>query len=337
MIETQNREKYFNVFASCIPVQGANRSIIMDLQRGGHIYIPNSLHDFLPNFKEKKLSDLLNEFNTDAETIESYVEYLLSYEVGFFTDNPENFPAIDMTFYSPMEILDAIIELSPENMHYLKEVFKELSLLGCQNLELRSFDALPLKELEYIISLGENTRLRSINVITRYDKEISKSEWTKFISDHTLVDHLIIHSSINDEETEIKGFKYIERQINNSSSCGCNINSFSTINLMFTTESMHFNNCLHRKVSIDVQGNIVNCLNLKNDIQGNIKTHLITEIIRGSEFQKLWDINKDKIKTCQDCEYRYMCSDCRAHISGVYDKPKHCNYDPYTNTYHDDY
>ena len=333
MIETQDREKYFSVFASCIPVRGANRSIIMDIQRGSYIYIPNSLHDFLPYFKEKKLSDLLNEFKDDADVIGNYVEYLLSYEVGFFTDNPENFPNINMEFNHPVEILDAIIELSLENMDYLEKIFRELSVLGCQNLELRSFDALPLTQLAYIIALGKNTRLRGINIITKYNHEISKSDWIKLITDNALVSHLIIHSSTRDKETEIRGFQYVERQINNSIGCGCNINSFSTINLMFTIESMHFNNCLHRKVSIDLEGNIVNCLNLKNDIRGNIKTHTLSEVVRGREFQRLWDINKDKINTCQDCEYRYMCSDCRAHIDGVYDKPKHCNYNPYSNTY----
>jgi SPASM domain peptide maturase of grasp-with-spasm system len=333
MIETQNRERYFSVFASCLPVRGANRSVIMDIQRGSYIYIPNSLHDFLPHFKERKLSDLLNEFKDDAETIENYVEYLLSYEVGFFTDNPEHFPAIDMEFNHPMEILDAIIELSHENIDYLETVFKELSLLGCQNLELRSFDALSLIQLGYVITLSKNTRLRNIAIITKYNYEISKTDWTKLITDNEVISHLIIHSSARDKETEVKGFQYVERQINNSNSCGCNINSFSTINLMFTTESMHFNNCLHRKVSIDLQGNIVNCLNLKSDIQGNIKTHTLSEIIRRHEFQKLWGINKDRINTCRDCEYRYMCSDCRAHINDVYDKPKHCNYNPYSNTY----
>ncbi len=35
-------------------------------------------------------------------------------------------------------------------------------------------------------------------------------------------------------------------------------------------------------------------------------------IVQSLEFQQLWHLNKDKINVCKDCQYRYMCPDCRA-------------------------
>ena len=56
--------------------------------------------------------------------------------------------------------------------------------------------------------------------------------------------------------------------------------------------------------------------------------------MRTPEFKKVWSVNKDQIKICRDCEFRYMCSDCRAYTEDpkdIYSKPLKCGYDPYTN------
>lgn len=62
---------------------------------------------------------------------------------------------------------------------------------------------------------------------------------------------------------------------------------------------------------------------------GNIRDHSIAEIFRSNEFQKYWDITKDEIHVCKDCEYRYICNDCRAFVTDIYDKPLKCKYNPY--------
>ncbi len=40
-------------------------------------------------------------------------------------------------------------------------------------------------------------------------------------------------------------------------------------------------------------------------------------------------LTKDKIETCQDCEYRYACFDCRAKAESLTSKPADCWYNPY--------
>ena len=59
----------------------------------------------------------------------------------------------------------------------------------------------------------------------------------------------------------------------------------------------------------------------------------LSSIIRSQEFHKNWKITKDQISICKDCEFRHVCSDCRAYLQepqNSLSKPLKCNYDPYT-------
>lgn len=62
---------------------------------------------------------------------------------------------------------------------------------------------------------------------------------------------------------------------------------------------------------------------------GNIKSTSLVDVCALRKFRSYWFITKDKIKVCKDCEYRYVCNDCRAFVKHKFDKPKKCNYDPY--------
>ena len=67
---------------------------------------------------------------------------------------------------------------------------------------------------------------------------------------------------------------------------------------------------------------------------GNIKDTTLEEVLNKKGFKKLWTIHKDKIKVCQDCEFRHICTDCRAYREDpedIYSKPLKCGYSPYTN------
>jgi SPASM domain peptide maturase of grasp-with-spasm system len=97
------------------------------------------------------------------------------------------------------------------------------------------------------------------------------------------------------------------------------------------TEALQFNTCLNRKISIDVAGDIRNCPSTPISY-GNSQTMTLNQAVGKESFKKLWAINKDRVDVCKDCEFRYMCIDCRAHLSdpsNVFSKPAKCRYDPY--------
>jgi radical SAM protein with 4Fe4S-binding SPASM domain len=93
----------------------------------------------------------------------------------------------------------------------------------------------------------------------------------------------------------------------------------------------YFNPCWGNKLGIDVDGTIRPCL-WSQETPGNILEKDIRDLILDGEFDKYWELKKDDIKICKECEYRYACSDCRVEAvrqGGLFDsKTAGCKYDP---------
>lgn len=71
---------------------------------------------------------------------------------------------------------------------------------------------------------------------------------------------------------------------------------------------------------------------------GNIKDTRLEEALQHKDFKKYWSLTKDNIEVCKDCEFRYICTDCRAFTEQSHSsndgldisKPLKCGYDPHT-------
>jgi radical SAM protein with 4Fe4S-binding SPASM domain len=86
-------------------------------------------------------------------------------------------------------------------------------------------------------------------------------------------------------------------------------------------------------MALDTEGNIKPCPSIQATI-GNIRDFDLRDIASNTVIQS-YNIAKDQIEVCKDCEFRYICHDCRAYLSPdkINAKPKYCNYDPYTATW----
>ena len=76
---------------------------------------------------------------------------------------------------------------------------------------------------------------------------------------------------------------------------------------------------------------IKNCPSMQESY-GNIQDISLLEVVLNEEFRQVWHIHKDQINTCRDCEFRYICSDCRAFTKDLNTKtakPLKCRYNPY--------
>ena len=83
---------------------------------------------------------------------------------------------------------------------------------------------------------------------------------------------------------------------------------------------------------IDSSGYIKNCPSMEQHY-GHISYTSLISVANKSQFKLFWDISKDKIEVCKDCEFRHICTDCRAYTlsdKSIYAKPSKCSYDPYT-------
>jgi SPASM domain peptide maturase of grasp-with-spasm system len=127
----------------------------------------------------------------------------------------------------------------------------------------------------------------------------------------------------------------VEEKIANNKHCGVIHPTYFSINIETFTESQHHNTCLNRKISIDENGEIKNCPSMAKSY-GNIKDTKLIDVVNNPEFQKVWHIKKDEITKCKDCEFRHICTDCRAYIENpddIYSAPLKCGYDPYTGVW----
>ncbi|WP_106917244.1 grasp-with-spasm system SPASM domain peptide maturase [Chryseobacterium aurantiacum] len=122
------------------------------------------------------------------------------------------------------------------------------------------------------------------------------------------------------------------------SSCGKVDMKYFNTNLPKVLEAINHNSCLHKKIGIDREGHIKNCP-LMQESFGNIRNISLEEIVLQPNFKRYWSLTKDHIEVCKDCEFRYLCTDCRAYTESSHytsdgldvSKPLKCGYNPYTN------
>ncbi len=326
------------LFSNCIPVKGYNRSVICDTQRNQVKLIPNSLYNILSNYQShstnqiKKLYD--NKFNS---TIDEYIEFLLENELIFFTDTPENFPKLNLDWHTPFQITNAIIDFDKESSYNIKEVICQLDDLNCKHIELRLFNISPKSVTENVLQLLKKIRsiIYSVNIICDSKYESVKF-WVNLMKNYTRAHNVILHSSEKHEQINPFPERNIittDKKINSKNNCGVISIRYFAVNIKNFTESKYYNSCLNRKISIDVNGDIKNCPSIPQNF-GNIKGTTLEEAMNHKDFKKYWNITKDEIEICKDCEFRYVCTDCRAYIEkpeNIYSKPLKCGYSPYTN------
>ena len=175
-----------------------------------------------------------------------------------------------------------------------------------------------------------------------FSKETTKENLENLIEKHPRISYLIISNSRKNEFippiTETMGYIiYTKAKIESKKCCGVISPEYFISNIKLFTEAQHFNSCLHKKISIDKDGNIKNCPSMPQSY-GNIKDTTLEEALKHKDFKQYWNITKDEIEVCKECEFRYICTDCRAYTERTQtnkdqldvSKPLKCGYDPYT-------
>ena len=326
----------FKLFACCIPVRGAKRSIVCDLQRGIYRLIPNVLYEILTEYKDKSIDVIKASFqNKYDHYIDSYIKFLKENEFGFWCKNPEQFPDIKTNWIHPSRITNCIIDINYSSKHNYNKIAKELDTLGCVALQIRIYEEVGFGKLESIIRCFEKSRLRSIELIMKYSGKCNLVMLSELCQKQQRIRSVIIHSSPEQRKVEVEGVKipisYSEESIQDHTFCGAVHYTYFTVNISNFTESKNFNSCLNRKISIDVEGQIKNCPSMLKSY-GNINDTSLTDALDKEGIKDLWDVTKDEVEVCCDCEFRYICTDCRVFTQNGQrlGKPKKCGYDPYT-------
>ncbi len=329
----------YKLFACCIPVKGYRRSIIVDTQRMNYFIIPNGLYEILINNEcyspEKIKKELEFKYN---KVINEYFEFLLNNDLIFSCaiEQINCFPKLSLKWDAPHHIINAIIDVNEKSQHDYNSIFNQLSNLLCKHIEIRFFNKVTLSFISEILLYSDYKSFQSIDIILPYSIDLSIVELNKVLDKYSRLTNIVIFNSPDITEIKNEGedkgqVLFIKNKIVDCTSCGeINPSSF-TMNLDFFCEVQTFNSCLNRKISIDVTGQIKNCPSMAQSF-GNIKNTSLENVVNNKEFKCFRNIKKDDIEVCKDCEYRYICSDCRVYVRGhkdVFSQPAKCKYNPY--------
>ncbi len=331
--------KTFKLFACCQIVKGASLATICDLHRGRIYSIPLELAEFLEESQNYKTLDYMNSYSAeDKNTIHEYIDFLEQNELGFWTDEPKKFPNLDIQWKSPEHINNAVIEIEELSHIDIQKITEALKNLYCKFVEIRFYKKADVNQLDFFLDYLSNSVVKSVTVYIPDTKKLKIEDLNEVLRKYPRVRLVVLHSSTQKQADVLNSIiKVTPQKIDNRSHCGIIDASFFSVNIPFFTESLQFNSCLNKKMSIDKDGNIKNCPSMATAF-GNIKTDNIEQIVHSRAFQKLWGIGKKSINVCKDCEYRSVCSDCRAYVDDpkdIYSKPLKCGYDPYTNKWED--
>lgn len=336
-----NRDLHLKIFECCIPVKGAKRSLICDLQRNSYEFIPNIMVEFIRKYDRQLVADIYADFSNDeSELVIEYIDFLVTKEFAFLTKDPTYYPELSRTFELPFDITNAIIDNNTFSNHNYLKILTDLDLLGCQAIELRFFDLVDFQLLFNILTICETKSFRSIELLVKFNDQIGSKveEISSLIETFKQLTYIIVHSCPDDlNASNLKDDKLLwNSQVLTDETCCGNISASNfVVNQDIFFESNSWNSCLNKKISIDKSGLIKNCPSMVKHY-GSVNEKSLIEVVDNSSFKSLWNVTKDQIDICSDCEFRYICTDCRAYLkdsSNIFSKPLKCKYDPYSATW----
>jgi SPASM domain peptide maturase of grasp-with-spasm system len=330
-------EPVFALFACCVPVKGARRSVVCDLQRQSFQFIPGGLFEILTEHAGETAAEIKQAYGHEYdEEIDEYFAFLLRHEFGFWCSDPGRFPALDLTWEAPERITNAILDLDERSDHDLTKVLGELDDLGCKALEIRCFHRCGLGELRRLLEAARHGRLRSIDLLAGYSPELTPEALAALAAGHRRVSSITVHSAPESRRLPPDRcgvpVAYRTEVVDSPRCCGKIHPGYFAVDLETFAEGQKHNTCLNRKISVDARGEIKNCPSMARSF-GNVREASLHSALAQRDFAALWSINKDQIAICKDCELRYICTDCRAYLqdaADLYSKPSKCAYDPYT-------
>jgi SPASM domain peptide maturase of grasp-with-spasm system len=317
------KDKTYKRFEDCIPVRGYFRSVIMDITRKTYEFIPNILCDAISTH------NLINN-NLPSE----YIDFLIKHEFIFECAEDDLFfyPPLNTEWDYPATITNTGIEIG-DNRYFTKDFLEQIIALGCRHFVLIFTESVTVEYLSNISRLFDETPVYTIDIYCKYSQKFKNEDFENILTQNTRITYILLYESPKDEIISLDNIRgtivYYSKPVSYTE-CSVNLQSLF-VNMPLYTESLHYNTFYNRKLCIDKNGNIKNCLTQKKNF-GNIFSDKIENIISKEAFQKIWKVRKDITDICKECEFRYMCVDSRFPIfrtKSAYYHTQECPYNPY--------
>lgn len=332
-------KKYIQLYANCILVSGVQRTLICDLQRSSLFTVPEGVREIFQDHKGTSLEELYQLYDDALHAkIKAFLEHLVEEDLAFITTEPESFPELSLEWRNPRHITNAIFDFDKDSTHDIKPLVEQLTEMGCEAVELRFFCSVSWERVQNMVQLFEQTKVRNIRLYVKYSEALLEWDFEYFFVQYQRVSSLMAHSA--PEEKVIYesphfanvGAYSVPSVIKDASHCGAIGTQFFAVNIPTFTEAQHHNTCLNRKIGVDTRGNIKNCPSMAQAF-GHVSDVSLKALVNNPHFTKMWNITKDEISKCKTCEFRYICTDCRAYREDprdMYSAPLKCGYNPET-------
>lgn len=317
--------------ADCIPVKGANRSCIYDLGRGKHYLIPNLLCEVLSQKFGNKVEDIAHVLG--ELTFNEYFSFLEKNEIIQFLDEDELrfWPKLSLEFDSIGPISNCIIELNDNQI--TKRLIKQITSLGCRHVELRILGNKTKAKINNILASFEHSGITTIS-LNLINTGISETECLFLENSDVRISQInIIEEAGNEKFSQGEGTVnfLVGVPIWGEEDTHISPNNFF-VNMQFFIEAYNKNIAYNGKLFLLVDGQIY--VSKKGKPVGTWNgAGLNWNETRFKKEVSLWEISKDKVAVCKDCEFRYMCYDQRIprkiRNSEYYTYDNDCNYNPY--------
>ncbi|MDE5510619.1 grasp-with-spasm system SPASM domain peptide maturase [Elizabethkingia meningoseptica] len=333
--------RYFNLFSNILITKGASRILISDLQRNTSELYPLELCDLIAELNKSSIEEVLTLYDNESKIIiQQYLDSLLEKEYGFITsgDWDKNFIPMSLEYHDNSTISNLFIEI--DGLSVLQKIKSSIEKLEIKYLTIFSYKNLSYEDFLKIEQYFKASPVEGIDILSPYHPSIDQSFIQKINSEVFRIYNLTFYnckekmSIPNDDYHFTVNFTVEKLTVN---SCGkVNMDYFNT-NITKVLEAINYNSCLYKKIGIDLEGNIKNCPAMPK-VFGNVKISSLEDALKHSEFREYWNLSKDHIETCKDCEFRYICTDCRAYTERAFkndkgldcSKPLKCGYNPYS-------
>lgn len=333
--------RYFNLFSNILVTRGATRILISDLQRDTSELMPLELDEIIEQLKNYSIENIIESYDQDSKLLfEEYLNFLLRKEYGFISnkDWDRNFPPMSFEFHDYSEISNIFIEL--DDVSILEKIKESIESMDIKHLVIFCKKYLSFEEIKQIDTYFESSVLCGIELFLHYHEEVNLDFIEKLNLSTGRIYSLVFY---NCEKNLFKpkdkyrfAVNFVKENIKLTSCGKVDLKYFNT-NLPKILEAINHNSCLHKKIAIDINGDVRNCPAMTQSF-GNIKDTSLEEALQHKDFKKYWNLTKDHIETCKDCEFRHICTDCRAYTERTHtnkegldtSKPLKCGYNPYT-------
>lgn len=321
----------FSLYASCIPVKGAMRSVIYDLERNRFDLIPNILYHLLKEKNKRIKKKILSKIPEDIQ--DEYFDFLVGkdYLIPERCAEEIDLKPIDLSWEYPAKINNAIIFLNDLSDYLKKELLDQFEDNGCCHYQIIIKSQIPPDNVFKLLSLFKGRLTKKIELFLPYNKELEQLADVSFFMKYPFCQTLVMYNSPHNKTTKGLFFYLIYAK-------GELYDSPGNYSLFFPTvkhfaEAQNHNTYYNRKIIIDEKGFYM--LGIHDSTRyGNVKDLGLSELISLEDYTRYWYVNKDKVEVCKDCEFRYMCIDSRLPVknieTGLFYFNNKCSYSPYT-------